>query len=93
MERFNELLEKRKKLEANIYEEEELIELSKQLPQEELDKIDPELLTYSASKRLDEILELIDRLRRVLNKDNKEDDDIGWVNGKIPFKKTRRPFK
>jgi len=45
MSRFTELLEKRRSLEANIFEEEELIGLSKNSPKQELEKIDPELLT------------------------------------------------
>jgi hypothetical protein len=66
--RFTELLEKRKTLEANIFEEEELIELSKSLSKEELDKIDPELLTYSNSKRLGDIMSLLDKIDAFLLK-------------------------
>lgn len=71
MSRFAELLEKRKKLEANVFEEEELIQLSKNLPKEELDKIDPELLTYSNSKRLDNIMDLLDKLDAVIERGKK----------------------
>lgn len=71
MNRFNELLEKRKTLEANIFEEEELIELSKNLSKEELDKIDPKLLTYSNSDRLENIMELLDKLDAVIERGKK----------------------
>lgn len=71
MSRFAELLEKRKKLEANVFEEEELIQLSKNLPKEEVDKIDPELLTYSNSKRLDNIMDLLDKLDAVIERGEK----------------------
>lgn len=66
MTRFTELLEKRKNLEADVFEEEELIQLSKNLSKEELDKIDPELLTYSNNKRLGNLMELLDRLDAVI---------------------------
>lgn len=62
MNRFDELLEKRKNLTADIYEEEELIELSKTLPKEELDKIDGELLTYSFRLRQTVILDKLDEM-------------------------------
>lgn len=71
MSRFAELLEKRKTLEANVFEEEELIQLSKNLSKEELDKIDPELLTYSNSKRLDNIMSLLDKLDAVIERGKK----------------------
>ena len=71
MNRFNELLEKRKTLETNIFEEEELIELSKNLSKEELDKIDPKLLTYSNSDRLRNIMELLDKLDAVIERGKK----------------------
>lgn len=68
MKRFNELLEKRKNLTANIFEEEELIELSKTMNDEELKNIDKELLTYSNSDRRDKISSLLDRLSEVIDK-------------------------
>jgi len=72
MTRFYELLEKRKSLKANIFEEEELIELSKSLPEGELNKINPELLTYSNSKRLDNIMSLLNELdTKIVNNKNK----------------------
>ena len=71
MSRFAELLEKRKNLEAHMFEEEEWIQLSKNLPKEELDKIDPELLTYSNSKRLDSIMSLLDKLDAVIERGKK----------------------
>ena len=71
MSRFTELLEKRKSLEANVFEEEELIQLSKNLSKEELDKIDPELLTYSNGKRLDNIMSLLDKLDAVIKRGEK----------------------
>jgi hypothetical protein len=71
MSRFTELLEKRKSLEANVFEEEELIQLSKNLSKEELDKIDPELLTYSNGKRLDNIMSLLDKLDAVIERGKK----------------------
>lgn len=66
MSRFSELLEKRKNLEANIFEENELIELSKNLSQGELDAIDPELLTLSNGIRLDKVMSILDRLDSVI---------------------------
>jgi len=71
MSRFAELLEKRRTLEANVFEEEELIQLSKNLSKEELDKIDPELLTYSNGKRLDSIMSLLDKLDVVIERGKK----------------------
>lgn len=71
MSRFTELLEKRKSLEANVFEEEELIQLSKNLSKEELDKIAPELLTYSNGKRLDNIMSLLDKLDAVIERGKK----------------------
>lgn len=65
--RFSELLEKRKALTANIYEEEELIEMSKKIPKDDLSLIDPELLTYSNSKRLDDIFSKLDELSKKLD--------------------------
>ena len=62
MKRFNELLEKRKNLTANIFEEEELIELSKNMNEESLAGVDKDLLTYSNSGRLDDIFKLLDKL-------------------------------
>lgn len=62
MSRFTLLLEKRKALQSNIFEEEELIQLSKNLSKEELDKIDPQLLTYSNNKRLGNIMEILDKM-------------------------------
>ena len=62
MSRLTELLEKRKALTANVWEEEELINLAKNLPKDELDKIEPELLTYSNGKRLDDIFAKLDEL-------------------------------
>jgi len=68
MKRFNELLEKRKNLTANIFEEEELIELSKNMSKESLVGVDKELLTYSNSGRLDTIFELLDKLDNKIDK-------------------------
>ncbi len=62
LEKFNKLLEKRKNLTATIFEEEELIEISKDLTDEQLKIVDKELLTYSNSVRLDSILLNIDKL-------------------------------
>lgn len=62
MDRFTELLEKRKNLTANIYEEEELIELSKSLSKKELDKIDIQLLIPSNGSRLDNIMDKLDEM-------------------------------
>lgn len=66
MSRLTELLEKRKALTANVWEEEELINLAKNLPKDELDKIEPELLTYSNGKRLDDIFAKLDELGKKL---------------------------
>lgn len=71
MSRFTELLEKRKSFDANVFEEEELIQLSKNLSKEELDKIDPELLTYSNGKRLNNIMSLLDKLDAVIERGKK----------------------
>ena len=62
MGRFEELLELRKTLRANIFDEEELIELSKKMTDEELEGIDRSLLTYSHSDRLESIMGLLDKL-------------------------------
>jgi hypothetical protein len=68
MERFNELLEKRRNLTADIFEEEELIELSKSMTEEELKDVDKSLLTHTNSDRLDKISSLLDRLSEVIDK-------------------------
>lgn len=68
MKRFNELLEKRRNLTADIFEEEELIELSKSLTEEELKGVDKSLLTHTNSDRLDKISSLLDRLSEVIDK-------------------------
>ena len=62
MERFNELLEKRKNMTANIFEEEELIEIAKKMSEDELKDIDKSLLTYSNSQRLDSLNSKLDEL-------------------------------
>ena len=62
MERFNELLEKRRELTANYIEEEELIEISKTLTKEQLIGVDEKLLTYSNRERLDSLNSLLDKL-------------------------------
>jgi len=62
MERFNELLEKRRNLTATIFEEEELIEISKTLTKEQLKGIDETLLTYSNADRLDSLNSKLDEL-------------------------------
>lgn len=67
MTRFNELLEKRRNLTADIFEEEELIELSKTMTEEQLTGVDKELLKYSNSDRLDNILYLLDKLNKTLD--------------------------
>ena len=43
-----------------------MIELSKKLPKEELDMIDPSLLNSSNSQRLDALLKKIDELSKKL---------------------------
>ena len=67
MKNFYELLEKRENLTASIYEEEDLIEMSKTMPEDELKDIDPSLLTYSNGERLESISEKIDALLFLLN--------------------------
>lgn len=62
MERFNELLEKRKNMTANIFEEKELIEIAKKMSEDELKDIDKSLLTYSNSQRLDSLNSKLDEL-------------------------------
>ncbi len=62
MERFNELLQKRKNMAANIFEEEELIEIAKKMNEDELKNIDKSLLTYSNSQRLDSLNSKLDSL-------------------------------
>jgi hypothetical protein len=62
MERFNELLEKRENLTADIAEEQELIDISKTLSEEELKDVNPKLLTFSNGDRLDSISDLLDKL-------------------------------
>jgi hypothetical protein len=68
MNRFNELLEKRKNLTATILEEEELIEMSKTLTKEQLKDIDKTLLTYSNSDRLDSLNSKLDELLATIKK-------------------------
>ena len=68
MTRFNELLGKRKDLTANIFEEEELIEISKKMSAAELSNVDPELLTYSHHKRHEDIMCMLDKLGKLLDK-------------------------
>lgn len=67
MNRFNELLEKRKNLTANIFEEEELIELSKSMSEEQLKDVDKNLLKLSNTDRLDNISSLLDKLSNFIN--------------------------
>jgi len=67
MKNFYELLEKRKNLTASIYEEEDLIEMSKTMTEDELKDIDPTLLTYSNGERLGDISEKIDAVLFLLN--------------------------
>lgn len=74
MNRFNELLEKRKNLTADIFEEEELINLSKTMSKEELKGVDKNLLVFSNSNRLDEISSLLDRLIKEINKYENRND-------------------
>jgi hypothetical protein len=62
MEKFNELLKKRRNLTATIFEEEELIEISKTLTKEQLKDVDEKLLTYSNSDRLDSLNSKLDEL-------------------------------
>lgn len=69
MERLKELLEKRKNLTANIFEEEELIEISKTLSNEDIKKIDPELLTYSNTQRLYGMSNILDRIGELIKRD------------------------
>jgi hypothetical protein len=68
IERFQKLLQKRKTLTATIFEEEELIELSKRLPPEVLKGVQPEMLTYSNEQRLDNIASKLDELLKHLSK-------------------------
>jgi hypothetical protein len=62
MEIFNELLEKRRNLTATIFEEEELIQISKTLTKEQLKGVDEKLLTYSNTDRLDSLNSKLDEL-------------------------------
>lgn len=66
--RFYGLLEKRKNLTATIFEEEEMIELSKQLSAEELSKIDQMLLTTSINQRHSGIMELLNKIDNIISK-------------------------
>ncbi len=68
MDRFNELLEKRKKLTADIFEEYELITLSKTMSEEDLKGVDKNLLVFSNNNRLDKISSLLDRLIKEIDK-------------------------
>lgn len=68
MKRFNELLEKRRNLTADIFEEEELIEISKTMTDEQLKDVDKELLKHSNSDRLDKISSLLDKLSEAIDK-------------------------
>lgn len=62
MERFNELLEKRRNLTATIFEEEELIKISKKLTKAQLKDIDETLLNYTNSDRLNSLNSKLDEL-------------------------------
>ena len=62
IDRFNELLSKRKNLTATIFEEQELIEISKTLSPEQLENVDKSLLTYSNGQRLDSLNRLLDKM-------------------------------
>jgi hypothetical protein len=68
MDRFNELLQKRKNMTANIFEEEELIELAKSMSEEQLKDVDKKLLTYSNDERLDSLNASFDKLLAALDK-------------------------
>ena len=62
MDRFNELLKKRNTLTATLFEEEELINISKTLSKEQLKNVDESLLTYSNFDRLDSLNSKLDKL-------------------------------
>lgn len=66
MERFNELLEKRKNLTASIFEEEELILISRTLSEEQLKNIDKKWLTLSNYDRLDKLNLLLDKMLTII---------------------------
>lgn len=68
MKRFNELLKKRENLTADIFEEKELIEMSKKMTESELNDVDKSLLTYSNSHRLDRLNSKLDELLAKLSK-------------------------
>ena len=53
---------------ANVFEEEELIKLSKRMSEEELKYVDKSLLTYSGAERLDAINSKLDELSKRLDK-------------------------
>lgn len=67
MSRFNDLLEKRKNLTANIFEEQELIFLASKMSSEEIKKIDPELLKLSLKERTDDLFKKLDSLSNIIN--------------------------
>ena len=62
MTRLDVLLEKRKNLTATLEEELELLDLVKALPQEEFNKLDPELLVPSNEMRVGKMVGLLDEL-------------------------------
>jgi len=66
MERFNELLEKRRNLTADVFEEKELIEISKTLTEQQLIGVDKKLFTLSHDERLDNITSLLDKFLATL---------------------------
>lgn len=67
MVRFKELLEKRKNLTASIFEERELIEMSKTLTKDQLKDIDVKLLTYSNEDRLESLDSKLDKMLSLLD--------------------------
>lgn len=62
MDKFNKLLEKRRLLTASLFEEEELIKMSKKMSDKELEGVDKSLLTYTNSERLDSLTSKLDKL-------------------------------
>lgn len=62
MSRFHELLEKRKNKTANIFEENELLEIAETMNEEELKDIDKSLLSFTNKERMDNIISILDKI-------------------------------
>lgn len=66
--RFDTLLEKRKNMTADVFEEEELIKLASNMDESVLSNVDKSLFTYTNSIKLARMSELLDKMIDLLDK-------------------------